>query len=84
MNGKCVEYLAFVDAKTGRIKERFEIEFTEKELLEGRRPQLIKKIIAKAVKEKWVKGWQLFKFMKKSNTLTTYDLLTFAFADEVD
>ena len=79
---KCVEYLAFVDAKTGKIKERFEIEFTEKELLEGRRPQLLKKINGKAIDEKWVKSWRLFQYLKKTNRLTGRDLLTYAFADE--
>jgi len=81
---KCVEYLAFVDSKTGRIKERFELEFTEKEILEGRRPQLIKKLVAKAIKEKWIKGWQIFKYMKNTRTITTGDLLTFAFSDKGD
>jgi hypothetical protein len=75
---KCVEYLAFINPKTGEIKERFELEFTEKELLQGRRPQLLKKLIDKAIDDKWLKSWQLYKHLKQTNRINFVDLLKYA------
>ena len=78
---KNVEYLAFVDAETGKIKQRFEIEIDSCNL-EGRRPQLIKKIIAESVKNKWLKPGQLFAFLKKKKIITTMELLSYAYGSE--
>lgn len=86
---KCVEYLAFVDAKTGKIKERFELEFEDKTPIEGRRPQLIKKLVGRALDEKDLKAYCLVSFLKNSKNpltgqrrLTVVDLLKYAFSDE--
>jgi len=79
---KNVEYLAFVDSQTGKIKERFEIVLNEKsgENFEGRRSQLIKKLVSHSIKEKWVKFPQLFDHLKKKQLVTTRDMLTYAFS----
>ena len=80
---KNVEYLAFVDSQTGKKKQRFEIILSEKETnetFEGRRCQLIKKLIAHSLKEKWIKFPQLFDHLKKKQLVSTRDLLTYAFS----
>jgi len=79
---KNVEYLAFVDKETGKVKERFEIELEGNEEFEGRRCQLIKKLIAHSLQKKWIKFPQLFDFLKKKQLVTTRDLLTYAFTRE--
>lgn len=79
---KCVEYLAFVDAKTGKIKERFELVVDGKEPLEGRRSQLIKKLIGYSISERWIKPYQLFAYLKKRKYITIIDLLRYAYSDE--
>jgi len=80
---KCKEYLAFVNANTGEIKERFEIEFNEKDLkIEGRRPQLIKKLLSKSLDEKWINGRNLWAYLKKSRGITGRDLLSWAFGPD--
>lgn len=89
MVSHCTEYLAFVDAKTGEVKKRFELEFSEKDLIEGRRPQLIKKLVGLALDEKYLKAYCLISFLKNSKNpvtgqrrLTVKDFLQYAFSDE--
>jgi hypothetical protein len=79
---KCKEYLAFVNANTGEIKERFELEFNSNELkIEGRRPQLIKKLLSKSLEEKWINGRCLWAYLKKTRGITGRDLLSWAFGE---
>jgi len=76
---KCKEYLAFVNADTNEIKHRFELEFDSKDCIEGRRPQLIKKLLTIALKEKWLDGRQLFSYLKKTHGITGKDMLDYVF-----
>jgi len=81
---KCREYLAFVNAETNEIKTRFEIEFDEKDLkLEGRRPQLIKKLLSKCLEEKWITGQNLWGYLKRSRGITGKDLLAWAYGKNI-
>ena len=80
---KCREYLAFVNADTGKIKERFELEFNSSDLkIEGRRPQLIKKLLSKSLEEKWISGRCLWAYLKKTRGITGRDLLAWAFGED--
>jgi len=79
---KCKEYLAFVNAKTGKIKERFEITFETQTEINGRRPQLIKKLLTRALEEKWINGQQLFGYLKKTHGITGRDMLRWAFNED--
>jgi len=76
---KCKEYLAFVNADTGKIKERFELCFSNTDLIEGRRPQLIKKLLSKALEENWITGQQLFTYLKKTKGITGKDIFNWTF-----
>lgn len=76
---KNIEYLAFIDKETGEIKERFEIHLEGKEDFEGRRCQLIKKLVGYSIKQRWIKFPQLFDYLKRTDLVTTRDLLAYAF-----
>ena len=83
MTIKCREYLAFVNADTGKIKERFEIIYNESDLrIEGRRPQLIKKLLSKGLEENWISGRCLWAYLKKTHGITGRDLLAWAFGSD--
>ena len=79
---KCKEYLAFINAETGEIKHRFELDFNSKDCIEGRRPQLIKKLLTLALKEKWINGKQLFGYLKKTHGITGRDMLAWVFGED--
>jgi hypothetical protein len=84
MTSKCVERLCFVDAKSGKVKQGFEVEFTNKEVLSGRRSQLVKKIVGRALDEGWLKPSQLFGYLKRNRKLNVLDLLNYAYGDDKD
>ena len=79
---KCKEYLAFINADTGKIKQSFELEFNSKDCIEGRRPQLIKKLLTLALKERWINGRQLFGYLKKTHGITGKDILSWVFGED--
>jgi len=79
---KCKEYLAFINADTGKIKHRFELTFDSTDCIEGRRPQLIKKLLTLALKERWINGRQLFGYLKKTHGITGKDMLAWAFGED--
>jgi len=77
---KCKEYLAFVNADTGKIKERFEINYNNTDLrIEGRRPQLIKKLLSQSLEENWITGEQLFDYLKKTKGITGKDIFNWVY-----
>ncbi len=82
MSSKCVEHLCFVSTKNGGEKERFELMFSKKDKLDGRRPQLIKKLVGRALDENWIKPYQLFGYLKKTKKLKVTDLLEYAYRNE--
>jgi len=77
---KCKEHLAFVSCNTGKVKERFELQFNEKDLLiEGRRKQLAKKLITYFLNKNILTGQELFSYLKKTHAITGRDLLRYAY-----
>ena len=79
---KCKEYLAFVNAKSDKVKYRFELEFDEKDLrIEGRRKQLIKKVLTYCLKNNVISGRELFGYLKKTHGITGRDMLSWAFGE---
>jgi len=77
---KCKECLAFINPDTGKIKHRFELEFNEKDLiLEGRRPQLIKKLLEESLKEDWINIENLLIHLKKVHLLKFMNYLNIVF-----
>jgi len=79
---KCIEHLAFIDCKTGKIKIRFELALDQVENLEGRRPQLIKKIVGHGIEKGWIKPRQLFAYLKQKKLITVLDLIAYAYSNE--
>ena len=79
---KCKEYLAIVNAKSDKIKYRFELEFDEKDLrIEGRRKQLIKMVLTYCLKNNVISGRELFGYLKKTHGITGRDMLSWAFGE---
>ena len=81
---KCSERLAFVNEK-GKVKDYFEIIYNENEAkVEGRRKQLIKKLLLKSIDEQWISPAEVFAFLKKNKKFNIITLSQFIFSKEAD